>query len=123
MDAGGLQVVAENQAVYFLHPLTGEILATMDPLYVYDSFDGEKTEENPHDTYNNELLCTQLEDGTYEITMVVDEAFLNDPSTVYPVVVDPSGYGDKTPHWPDTTGSTLINKVFPKWICARFERP
>lgn len=86
VDAGGLQVVSENQAVYFLNPLTGEILATMDPLYVYDSFVGD----SPHTTYGNGLLCTRLEDGTYEITMVVDEAFLNDPATVYPVVVDPS---------------------------------
>lgn len=43
VDAGGLQVVSENQAVYFLNPLTGEILATMDPLYVYDSFVGDSS--------------------------------------------------------------------------------
>ena len=90
VDAGGLQAVAEDGAIHFLDPLTGEIKAGMDPIYVYDSYTGERTEENPHDSYDNQLLCEPAEGGKYRVTIVADEAFLNDPSTVYPVYVDPT---------------------------------
>ena len=98
VDAGGLQAVAENGVVFFVDPLSGEPAARMNPIYVYDSFTGERTEEEPHDSYDNQLLCEPLPDGCYRITIVADQAFLADPNTVYPVYVDPTvtvmGSGD-----------------------------
>ena len=57
---------------------------------MYDSYTGEHTEENPHDSYDNQLLCEPVEGGKYRVTIVADEEFLNDPDTVYPVYIDPT---------------------------------
>ena len=57
---------------------------------MYDSYTGERTEENPHDSYDNQLLCEPVEGGKYRVTIVADEEFLNDPDTVYPAYVDPT---------------------------------
>ncbi len=87
------------------------------PLYVYDSYQPQdyhtieaepsrelvrfeptvavqKTTEDSssvvrHFTEDNHYEITQLAEGKYKITSVVSEAFLNDPNTVYPVVIDP----------------------------------
>ena len=66
---------------------------------MYDSFEGEKTEENSHDSYNNQLLVEIVQaDEEYILTVIADDEFLNAPDTVYPVYVDPSmtvmGNGD-----------------------------
>ena len=90
VDAGELQVTAEGGALFFLNPLTGTIEAQFDAVYVYDSFTGERTAESSHESWNNQILSEPLPDGRYLITLVADSAFLNDPSTVYPVYIDPS---------------------------------
>ena len=41
-------------------------------------------------TYQCYLRVNQGPDGTYTVTVVADEAFLKDPETVYPVVIDPT---------------------------------
>ena len=80
-------------------PLDGKVKAHINPIYVYDSFEGEKTEENSHDSYNNQLLVEIVQaDEEYILTVIADDEFLNAPDTVYPVYVDPSmtvmGNGD-----------------------------
>ena len=43
-----------------------------------------------HYTEDNYYELTQLADGKYKITSVVSATFLNDPNTIYPVIIDPS---------------------------------
>ena len=90
VNAGDLVAVAANGGIDFLDPLTGETVAQMSPVFVYDSYEGERTAENPHNSFDNELRVSQEPDGTYTVTVVADEAFLKDPETVYPVVIDPT---------------------------------
>lgn len=50
--------------------------------------DGE--EPIRHFTEDNHYELTELSDGSYKITSVVSEEFLNSPHTVYPVTIDPT---------------------------------
>ena len=91
LKTNGLQLTQEDGFVFLLDPLDGQAKAYFSPIYVYDSFAGDKTEENSHDSYNNQVIVETLEaDQEYLLTVVVDEEFLNAPDTVYPVYVDPS---------------------------------
>jgi hypothetical protein len=91
LKSGELQAVLENGCIYLIDPLTGETEATVSPIYVYDSYKGIKSYENTHDTWNNEIILKELDsDGNYLVAITVDEEFLNDPDTVYPVYVDPT---------------------------------
>ena len=70
----------------------------VNPLYVYDSYRealkaGEEVSADNnarHFSEDGHYVLTPQEDGSIVITAVVSEEFLNNPSTVYPVVVDPS---------------------------------
>jgi hypothetical protein len=91
LKAGELQAILQNGCIYLIDPLTGEIEATVSPIYVYDSYSGVKNYENTHDTWNNEIILKELDiEGNYLVTITVDKEFLNDPDTVYPVYVDPT---------------------------------
>jgi hypothetical protein len=66
-------------------------------LYVYDSYqlpDGVECDEseNPYRHYTEDCYygLEQLDYGKYILTSVISEEFLNNPETVYPVVIDPS---------------------------------
>ena len=68
---------------------------TVSPLYVYDSCMIDTESEPPasghkHFTEDCHYELTPLEDGSYRITSVVSEEFLNDPETTYPVIIDPT---------------------------------
>ena len=68
---------------------------TVSPLYVYDSCVIDTESEPPasghkHFTEDCHYELTPLEDGSYRITSVVSEEFLNDPETTYPVIIDPT---------------------------------
>lgn len=90
LETGDLSAVLENGLIY-IRDENGNEFGTINPIYVYDSFEGEVTFENEHHfTYNNELVLNPVSDGKYELVIVVDEEFLNNPKTVYPVIVDPS---------------------------------
>ena len=80
----------ENGVIYFLDD-DGAEFGYISPTYVYDSFMGDKyTERNQHFTYNNSFELINISEGKYKLSVIVDEDFLNDSSTVYPVIVDPS---------------------------------
>lgn len=51
----------EDRCVWLVDPLTGEKTAQFSPIYVYDSFTGEKMEESTHDTYNNSFTLEPLD--------------------------------------------------------------
>lgn len=73
--------------------LTGDETIVMEPVYVYDSFVGvpqEYTDNYAHNTWNNIIDVDELSDGQYKLTISVDQSFLADARTVYPVYIDPS---------------------------------
>ncbi len=74
----------------FVKRSDNKVVATISPIYVYDSFTGDVLEGETHYTYANELNYRKLAEGKYEITITVDQEFLSNPVTVYPVYVDPS---------------------------------
>lgn len=85
-----MQAALEENYIYLVDPLNGEGKAKISPIYVYDSYTGEKTEKNTHDTYNNKTIVKEIEkENSYLITIIVDKEFLNNPETVYPIVIDP----------------------------------
>ena len=90
VDAGELMAALSEGGIDFLDPLTGESVARMSSVFIYDSFAGERTAENPHNSFNNTISFVQRDDGYYLITIAADQDFLNDPDTVYPVFIDPS---------------------------------
>lgn len=98
VKTNGLQLVKnENCSISLVEPLTGKVKALIDPVYVYDSFAGET--ELKHSTNNNTTTVQEIEtDNEYLLTIIVDEEFLKNDSTVYPVYVDPTmtvmGSGD-----------------------------
>lgn len=61
---------------------TGETVANIASILVYD--------QNLNQTINNYYELTPIENGTYLLTLHIDEAFLEAPSTTYPVTIDPT---------------------------------
>lgn len=61
-------------------------------IYVYDSYqipeDGEPS--GTHFTEDNYYEIEEMEDSKYLLSVVVSKEFLDNPETVYPVVVDPT---------------------------------
>ena len=91
LQTGGLSLAQEGETVGLFDPLTGERVAMLDNILVFDS-GGPAADEGEeivprHHYYRVE---TVEPDALYQVTVVVDEAFLNDPGTVYPVVIDPA---------------------------------
>ena len=84
LDTNGLNPVIVDGMVQLLDS-TGEIAAEINPIYVYDS-----CEAGYNLTLDNYFEITPLSDETFELTIVVDDAFLQSPETVYPVVIDPT---------------------------------
>lgn len=90
LETGDLVPVLENGVIYIRDEKGGDF-GIISPIYVYDSFDGDPSlEKECHFTYDNSFVLTRISDGKYELIVVVDEDFLNNPATVYPVIVDPS---------------------------------
>lgn len=89
-EADGMYIEEENGALNFVELTSGDVAATISPIYVYDSLEGDTPEGETHYSYANQLKFKELEAGKYEITIIVDEEFLSNPATIYPVYVDPS---------------------------------
>ncbi|MBD5114030.1 MAG: hypothetical protein HDT46_02320 [Ruminococcaceae bacterium] len=80
--------VLENGVIYIRDENGGDF-GIINPIYVYDSFDGDPSlEKECHFTYENRFELTPISDGKYKLVVIVDEDFLNNPATVYPVIVD-----------------------------------
>ncbi len=90
LETGNLVPVLENGVIY-IRDEDGVDFGIISPTYVYDSFVGDAAlEEERHFTYDNKFELTRISDGKYELVVIVDEEFLSNPATVYPVIVDPS---------------------------------
>jgi hypothetical protein len=89
IKCGALKMIEENNIVHFIDPQSGEIVATLGEVYMYDSFVGE-SKDFSHGTWDVATELKHLENGDYLATIIVDEEFLSRPETVYPVYVDPT---------------------------------
>ena len=78
----------EGEAIPFIDPTTDDTAFILGQVDARDSYTGEETDG--HFTLYNSLSLTEIRPGLYTLTVTVDEEFLTDPDTVYPVVVDPT---------------------------------
>ena len=84
--------MAEDNSIQLKDPATGTIVATIPTGTMYDSFTGEVGDQNEtHVSHDIAYSISPMENpGEYKLTLTVDDAFLKNESTVYPVYIDPS---------------------------------
>ena len=82
LKTNGLIAEIVDTQINLTDPELGEVVGVISPIFVYDS--------NCNFTHENEMKLTLLDDGNYEIIVIVDEDFLSNPDTVYPVYIDPT---------------------------------
>ena len=82
----------DDGIVLFLDEETKEIVGAIDPLFMYDSFDGEHSVENGHYSEDIQLSIEQDKNNKnrYIFTITLDKEFLENKDTVYPVIIDPT---------------------------------
>ncbi len=69
---------------------TSEVIAKIEPPFAVDSYTGEYVEGEGHFTENIDMLIEPVKGNKkYKLTITVDEDFLKDERTVYPVIIDP----------------------------------
>ena len=87
IKTNGLRFVSEYDQYYLADPETNDIVALVGELIVFDS--SESMEEKL--AYNHKYsVKTVVENDEYLLTIVLDESFLLNSDTVYPVTVDPT---------------------------------
>lgn len=84
LNTNGLVPVISDKTVQLLDS-SEEIVATINPIYVYDS-----TEEGSNITLDNYFQIQPVSENIFELTIVVDNEFLLNPQTEYPVIIDPT---------------------------------
>lgn len=90
LNLGNLHPAVNEGASIVLLDETGAERAVIGTVDARDSFGGDH-EYDYHKTLNNFQRIEKLDDkGSYRLTVVVDKEFLEAPSTVYPVIVDPT---------------------------------
>lgn len=93
VSAGNLTPILEDNQLLFANNY-GEPVIIMAPIYVYDSCTNDPNDgyddDYCHNTWDNTIELQSLEDGEYQVIIKVDEDFLLDERTQYPVYVDPS---------------------------------
>jgi hypothetical protein len=98
LETDGLIPEMNNEGgINLVNAKTEEKFAMISPIYVYDSFKGEEIKEGErHTTWDNTLEFKLISDDKYELIITVDDEFLKNPDTVYPVYVDPTIYAEGT---------------------------
>lgn len=90
LKTNGLQMRQEAGHWYLVNPETKENVVNVGDLLVYDSSVKEENDTAQGD-YEHQYVVETLEvNEEYKITIVIDEEFLTDSHTVYPVIIDPS---------------------------------
>lgn len=93
LELKGLQpAVLGDNSVEFYDLESGERVAVMDPMFMEDSYTGDNRPEGKH--FSTEIDTTIIpvegETGIYTLTATLDPNFLDDPDTVYPILIDPA---------------------------------
>lgn len=92
INTGGL-IPAENSGISIdlLNPNTNEIELCIGQVDSKDSFTGENVNNDVHFTLENSMeLIPTGKKSEYILKIIVDKAFLESETTVYPVTVDPT---------------------------------
>jgi hypothetical protein len=84
---GNAARVGDDKTLQIYNPITEDIVSSFQPVFAYDSFEGVYSEDESHYTENCYYELTQVSDFSYKLTIVVDEAFLQNAN--YPVTIDP----------------------------------
>ena len=106
LTTSGLQLIEEYGFLYLSNPLTGQVVASIGDIIVYDSASFIKEDIPTHkpkldevtsseiesiETYKHSYhIQTVVEDQEYILTMIVDKNYLSDSERVYPVYIDPT---------------------------------
>lgn len=85
-DFDDLRPVEHNRGVQIYDG--DSVIMEIPPIYMEDS--GGEFDAGSRFSLDNNIELSALPDGTYELTIVVDNDFLTDINTVYPVIIDPS---------------------------------
>ena len=85
---GYYPLYSEGEAIPFVKEGSEEIAFILGQVDARDSYVGEETDG--HFTLYNSISLIEIKSGIYGLTVIVDPDFLNNPETVYPVVIDPT---------------------------------
>ena len=78
-------------SIPLLSPENNEQVALLHPVDMKDSFVDENGISNPKITLDNSISLTATQDeSSYILTIHLNQSFLDDTTTVYPVIVDPT---------------------------------
>lgn len=80
----GLEPTVQDAMIVYADSDSGEIVFTTSPFYIYDS----SMQTNGYT--DTDFTLTEMENSVYELTVDVDEDFLNTENLTYPIYVDPS---------------------------------
>lgn len=92
VDFGGLIPSSmSGNSIYLLSPETKNQVAMLHPVDIKDSYVNEKGESAPRITLENSMELSATEEiGVYILAIHLNKSFLDDPNTVYPIIVDPT---------------------------------
>lgn len=90
IEADGTYLEKNCEAINIVNSETKKTVAVINPIYVYDSLQGDTPEGETHYTFANSMDFSKISDGKYEIVVTVNQEFLSRPTTIYPVYVDPT---------------------------------
>lgn len=90
IEADGTYLEKNCEAINIVNSETKKTVAVINPIYVYDSLQGDTPEGETHYTFANSMDFSKISNGKYEIVVTVNQEFLSRPTTIYPVYVDPT---------------------------------
>lgn len=90
IEADGTYLEKNCEAINIVNSETKKTVAVINPIYVYDSLQGDTPEGETHYTFANSMDFSKISDGKYEIVVTVNQEFLSRSTTIYPVYVDPT---------------------------------
>lgn len=115
VEADGTYLEKNCEAINIVNSETKKTVAVINPIYVYDSLQGDTPEGETHYTFANSMDFSKISEGKYEVVVTVSQEFLSRSTTIYPVYVDPTivtvdadeGYRKGIEDLPMYNGSTV----------------
>lgn len=90
VEADGTYLEKNCEAINIVNSETKKTVAVINPIYVYDSLQGDTPEGETHYTFANSMDFSKISDGKYEVVVTVSQEFLSRSTTIYPIYVDPT---------------------------------
>ena len=103
--------LVDGKIINIINPATGDTVNSLQPVFAYDSFSGEYSDDG-HFTDNCSYELSKISASQYNVTIVVDEAFLKSENTKYPVTIDPvTSSINNSLDTPIYSGYDMVNKL------------